>query len=539
MQEKTVARSVAIIGSGVTGLAAIKCCLDEGLQPTCFEKSDTIGGLWVYRDGTDFQMTGSVFKSSVTNTSKEAMCFSDFPFPKQWPNFLRNADMKKYCDLYAEKFGLTEHIRLSTRVTCLSQAPDYNTTGRWVVTSRQQESGDGVTSQVFDSVMICTGMFNNPFRPNFPGLSDFQGRVMHSHDYRKPVGFDDKRVVIIGFGNSAIDAAVDLSRCASQVFLSKRRGAWLVSRRADNGYPYDLMHLRRYRLILSELREMSFKKMLRSRYELINHALQPAGNFRRCNNRVINEELPGSILNGSVVIKAAPEHFTKTGLVFKDGSFEDDIDVVIIATGYSFTLPFKVDCPALETDPRLGRLPLYKLLFPLGLAHNTLSVNGAFELLGPVIPCVELQARWASRVFKGLAKLPPQSEMAAVALETVNGFDVPCVRYVTHVGYADSIASEIGVRPSPFKLFFQDPELALRCMFGPHVPYQYRLVGPGRWAGAREAIKTVWERVLAPTKTRHEDPRERSLSTISALLGIFTLMLVQSLLLIYNFICSF
>uniref|UniRef100_A0A8C4WD75 Flavin-containing monooxygenase n=1 Tax=Gopherus evgoodei TaxID=1825980 RepID=A0A8C4WD75_9SAUR len=39
---------VAIIGAGVSGLASIKCCLDERLEPTCFERSDDIGGLWKF-----------------------------------------------------------------------------------------------------------------------------------------------------------------------------------------------------------------------------------------------------------------------------------------------------------------------------------------------------------------------------------------------------------------------------------------------------------------------------------------------------------
>lgn len=49
------------------------------------------------------------------------------------------------------------------------------------------------------------------------GLQDFQGKVIHTHDYRKPQGYEDKRVVIIGIGNSGVDSAVELSRVASQV----------------------------------------------------------------------------------------------------------------------------------------------------------------------------------------------------------------------------------------------------------------------------------------------------------------------------------
>ena len=39
-------RRVAVIGAGSSGLVATKCCLDEGLEPTCFERSEDIGGLW-------------------------------------------------------------------------------------------------------------------------------------------------------------------------------------------------------------------------------------------------------------------------------------------------------------------------------------------------------------------------------------------------------------------------------------------------------------------------------------------------------------
>uniref|UniRef100_A0A803XUC8 Flavin-containing monooxygenase n=1 Tax=Meleagris gallopavo TaxID=9103 RepID=A0A803XUC8_MELGA len=41
-------RRVAVVGAGVSGLAATKCCLEEGLEPICFEQSEDIGGLWRY-----------------------------------------------------------------------------------------------------------------------------------------------------------------------------------------------------------------------------------------------------------------------------------------------------------------------------------------------------------------------------------------------------------------------------------------------------------------------------------------------------------
>lgn len=44
--QDNMAKRVAIVGAGATGLASIKCCLEEGLKPTCFERSDDLGGLW-------------------------------------------------------------------------------------------------------------------------------------------------------------------------------------------------------------------------------------------------------------------------------------------------------------------------------------------------------------------------------------------------------------------------------------------------------------------------------------------------------------
>ena len=215
-------------------------------------------------------------------------------------------------------------------------------------------------------------------------------------------------------------------------------------------------------------------------------------------------------MNGSVIVRANPVRFTRTGLEFEDGSYVDDIDYVIMATGYRFKFPFEVDCPVLQTKD--NRVPLYKLVFPLGLKHNTLSVNGAIAPFGSVIPCVELQARWAARVFKGLAKLASQTEMKAEVKRTDDVMEsnfLPSHRHVNALLYEDSIASEIGVRPNFTRLFFTHPVLTLRCLFGTFVPYQYRLVGPGKWDGAGEAIATVWERVLEPTETRRVETGQK------------------------------
>ncbi|CAF4411683.1 unnamed protein product, partial [Adineta steineri] len=73
-------KTVAIIGGGVSGLICIKCCLDGGLTPVCYEMTNDIGGLWNY-DANAVDGKASVMKSTVINTSKEFMAFSDYPPP--------------------------------------------------------------------------------------------------------------------------------------------------------------------------------------------------------------------------------------------------------------------------------------------------------------------------------------------------------------------------------------------------------------------------------------------------------------------------
>jgi dimethylaniline monooxygenase (N-oxide forming) len=101
---------------------------------------------------------------------------------------------------------------------------DYEETGRWTIKTKYMKT-EKVTDHVFDAVMICTGHHAEKNMPSFPGLSNFKGKVLHSHDYRKPEGFEGKNVLVIGIGNSGGDVATELSRfaskvCACDVFLS-------------------------------------------------------------------------------------------------------------------------------------------------------------------------------------------------------------------------------------------------------------------------------------------------------------------------------
>lgn len=211
-----MSKRIAIIGGGISGLICIKCCLDDGLSPICYEMTNDIGGLWNY-DANAVDGKASVMKSTVINTSKEFMAFSDYPPPSEYPNFMHNTKLLEYFRMYARKFQLNEYIRFRRRVTRIQPADDYEQTGAWMVYSVDAEQKSDEMEERYDAVMLATGHHAHPRWVNFPGLENFKGEKLHSWQYKTPRGFEDKVVLVIGIGNSGGDMIVELGRTAKQV----------------------------------------------------------------------------------------------------------------------------------------------------------------------------------------------------------------------------------------------------------------------------------------------------------------------------------
>ncbi|XP_030228586.1 dimethylaniline monooxygenase [N-oxide-forming] 5 [Gadus morhua] len=518
-------RRVAVIGAGCSGLACIKTCLDEGLEPVCFESSDDIGGLWRFKENPE-PNRASIYHSVIINTSKEMMCYSDFPIPAEYPNYMHNSLIMEYFRKYAEHFQLTKHIRFKTTVLQVKQRTDFSHSGQWDV---ETENSEGKRQKhIFDAVMICIGHHCHPNMPlqDFPGIDSFKGVYFHSRDYKTPEQWRNKKVVVIGIGNSGGDIAVELSRFSKQVYLSTRRGAWILNRVGDNGWPLDL----------SFNRILNYAKLLlpfnvfcslgeRALNQRFNHSLYNLKPKHRLFNQhpTLNDDLPNRILSGTVQVKPNIHRFQGSSVEFDDGSVVDDIDLVVFATGYSFSFPFL----ASNVLPVSGnKASLYKYVFPPDLERNTLAVIGLVQPLGAIMPISEIQARWATRVFKGCSKCP---SVAAMLKEVECKQETMARRYVSSprhtiqvdfVDYMDEVADQFGVRPSILRLFLTDPRVALSVLFGPSTPYQYRLRGPGKWAGARQAILTQWDRVIQPMMTNgcnHPEPKRSVLVPLALL----------------------
>ncbi|XP_032950063.1 flavin-containing monooxygenase 3 [Rhinolophus ferrumequinum] len=530
-------KTVAIVGAGISGLAAIRCCLEEGLEPTCFERGDDVGGLWKFSDRVE-DGRASIYPSVFTNSSKEMMCFPDLPHPDDHPNFMHNTKIHEYLKTFAQKNDLLRYIRFESLVCTIKKCPSFLVTGQWEVVVEKDGKQEPT---VFDAVMVCSGHHVYPNLPknSFPGLDQFQGHCLHSREYKGPEAFKGKRVLVIGLGNSASDIAIELSRLATQVIISTRTGSWILSRVADNGYPWDMVYITRFasflrKVLPSFVSDWLHVKKMNTRLKHENYGLMPF-NGTLGKEPLFNDELPSCILCGTLSIKPSVKKFTETSAMFEDGTVFEDIDFVIFATGYDFAYPF-LDESIIKG--RNNEVTLFKGIFPPLMEKPTFALIGFVQSLGSAIITADMQARWVAKVFANSCSLPTTKEMMDDIDENMEKnlkwFGQSQSLQTDYITYMDELSSFIGAKPNIPWLFLTDPQLALEVYFGPCTPYQFRLMGPGKWDGARNAILTQWDRVLKPTRTRvvREIHRPRHLYNLLKMF-LFPLLLLTVLLIFY------
>jgi len=123
--------------------------------------------------------------STVTITAKETSCYSDFPMPAEFPNYMHHSRLLEYLRLYADHFRLEQYIRFEAEVVSVEQRSDAG--GHWALTTRKTIDSDGsdTVTEVFDAVMVCVGIHSNANMPCFQGQDDFAGELIHTTQYRQ------------------------------------------------------------------------------------------------------------------------------------------------------------------------------------------------------------------------------------------------------------------------------------------------------------------------------------------------------------------
>jgi dimethylaniline monooxygenase (N-oxide forming) len=382
-----------VIGAGSSGIAAVKALAQRGIPFDCFEKSDRVGGNWVFRN---INGMSSAYWSLHINTSRDRMAYSDFPMPADYPDFPHHTQVAAYFDAYVDHFGLRERITFETGVERAEPQA-----GGWKVTLDTGEERE------YRALLIANGHHWDPRwpEPAFPGADGFAGVQMHSHHYTgdDPRLLTGKRVVVLGMGNSAMDIAVEATQVAERVFLAARRGAWIVPKYVF-GRPLD-QFVTAPRVPL-KVRQRFMATTLRAAIGDMERYGLPKPDHRVLEaHPTISDSILTSLTHGDITPKPNIARLTEETVVFADGS-EERADVVIYGTGYKVSFPF-FD-PSVVSAPD-NELPLYKRVFHPDLPG--LYFLALLQPLGATMPLAEAQSEWICDHLTGRYVLPGRREL--------------------------------------------------------------------------------------------------------------------------------
>lgn len=387
--------TVCIIGAGISGLTTVKALTDFGVPCTVFEASDDVGGNWYFRNPNK---RSSAYRSLHIDTSKHAISFRDFPMPEHYPDFPHHTEIHQYLRDYADAFGLREHIRFGTTV---ERAERLGPAGGWEITL------DDGSKERFDVLVVGNGHHWDPALPDFPGT--FDGPAIHSHHYidpTDPLDLIDKRVLVVGIGNSAVDIASELARKgeAAKVFLSTRSGAWVMPKYLF-GRPVDQV-VQTIPWLPFKLQRNAARFLPRIAAGRMEDFGLPTPNHKFLEaHPTISSELLLRLGSGDAVAKPNVRTLEGTRVRFEDDTVEE-IDAIVYATGYRITFPF-FDEDFLSAPG--NRLPLYKRIFKPGI--DDLALIGFAQAIPTLFPFVEAQAWLVARWVHGDWALPSPQEM--------------------------------------------------------------------------------------------------------------------------------
>ncbi|MCH7751334.1 MAG: NAD(P)-binding domain-containing protein [Planctomycetes bacterium] len=381
-----------VLGAGCSGLAVAKNFLQGGVAFDCLEREDDIGGNWYFG-----KPSSSVYASTHLISSKRLTEFTDFPMPKDYPEYPNCRLVWDYLHDYARKFGLYEHIQLNTSVERIEPCPQG-----WRVALA------GGEKRVYRGVVIANGHNWKPRLPDYPG--QFVGEVVHSAEYKRPDALRGKRVLVVGGGNSGCELAVEASIHASQAFHSVRRG-YHVLPKFFKGMPIDQFNefLLSWRLPLWA-RRLAAALVVRWVLGPPDASGLPKPDHRLFESHpIINSQLHYRVAHGDLAIRPDVQRLDGSRVTFVDGS-EEDVDLIIYATGFEISFPF-IDHQHLNW--RDGRPDLFLNvfhpqrddLFCAGLIQPDSGQWGLVDYQAQLITCYLQALKHESRRAKWFAQL--------------------------------------------------------------------------------------------------------------------------------------
>ena len=387
-------KSIGIIGAGAAGICGARHMLAAGFDVTLYEIGSSIGGMWVYQNDNN---RSSAYKTLHINTARDLTAFEDFPFDQTVQPFPDHRDMAKYLRQYADHYGVTRRIRFNTPVKDIRPAPGYTAAApRWIV-----ETATGDVNE-HDTVIVASGHLTKPLEVE-SFRDDFSGQHLHSHHYREPARYAEKRVCVVGVGNSGLDIASDICTTAELTYLVGRTTPIIVPKLIFGRPFWDTMKPFYRAWVPAAVRNTVFRFLVwvvHGRMSTLGFGKQTRKVHASSNANIVNH-----IHYRRVLVKAGIEKIEGRRITFVDGTSEE-FDTLIAATGYLIDLDFVNPDVIVPKDNSLELFmrivpPDWRGLYFLAFFNSDTALNWI---------CNE-QAKWISEIERGIGALPSKVEM--------------------------------------------------------------------------------------------------------------------------------
>ncbi len=304
---------VIIIGAGPAGLAVGACLKRSGVRSILLERGENVGSSWRRH-----------YDRLHLHTARQHSALPFIPFPPTTPRYASRQQVVDYLENYATRTALD--IRFGQEVVSAKRAA-----GRWRVTTKD-------STYESSYLVVAAGNIREPNLPTYPGQDDFAGEVIHSSQYRNGSAFAGKSAVVVGFGNSGGEIAIDLHDSGARTTMSVRSAVNVIPRELF-GLPILSIGIAQQRTparISDRLNAPILRAVIG---DFTKHGLRklpygPATQIRKHHTiPLIDIGTIDLIKSGAITVRPGIETFTKTGVTFTDGTHLD-ADVVVLATGY-------------------------------------------------------------------------------------------------------------------------------------------------------------------------------------------------------------
>ena len=205
---------MVVVGAGVSGLYSVYRAVQRGWSVRAFEAGTGVGGAWYWNryPGCRVDIEGFEYSYSFSKELQQEWTWSE-RYPSQ-------PEVERYLNHVCDRFDLRSRFTFRTRI----EAAHFDDTSQtWIL---RTDSGETVCAR---TLVLATGIYSQPNRPQFAGLDDFQGKKLYSSRWpREPVDFTGQRVGLIGTGASGVQITPLVAKQAAHLSVLQRTAVYTV-----------------------------------------------------------------------------------------------------------------------------------------------------------------------------------------------------------------------------------------------------------------------------------------------------------------------